>query len=98
MAIVQEEAVVNDDVFLAIKAKIDEKLAAAAPNAGIAMGSDLYSEFKERSLLTMEKFIWLGFSDSQLFADRVPAYRRTHFVHEDFDLCATGFHVGRRET
>ena len=60
------------------------------------MGSNLYSEFKVRGLLRMEKFIWPGVSHSQLFSDHVPTYRRTHFVHEEFSLRFAEFQVGRK--
>ena len=60
------------------------------------MGSDLYSEFKVRGLLRMEMFIWFRVSHSQLFSNRVPTYRRTHFVHEDFILWSAEFQVGMK--
>ena len=60
------------------------------------MGSDLYSEFKVCGLLRMEMFIWFRVSHSQLFSNRVPTYRRTHFVHEDFSLRSAEFQVGMK--
>ena len=84
----------DDRKFRPIKERIDELLSRAPQNAGLALGSELYAEFKARQLLAMETFIWLGVSHAQLFSDHVPAYRGSHFVHEDFGLGPLEFKVG----
>jgi hypothetical protein len=86
----------KDADFQCIKDQKNDQPAKAALNAGVAIGSDLYSEFKVLGLLMIEMFIWLGVSHSQLFSDRVQTYRRTHFVHEDFILWSAEFQVGMK--
>lgn len=81
----------TDDKLLEIKDKLDTVLAGVGPNMGIAFGTELFAEFRQRGWLKMEVFGMLGTS---VFAEKVPAYNRTHFAFPNWEIPDYTFKVG----
>jgi hypothetical protein len=81
----------TDKKLLEIKEGLDAALANEGPNVGIAFGTSLFDEFRQRGWLKMEEFGMLGTS---VFAEKVPAYNRTHFAFPNWDLPEFAFKVG----
>lgn len=79
------------DQFEAIKAELDRQLVGTPPNVGIAFGVELFDEFRKRSWFTLENFSVLGTSS---FSEKLPAYKRSHFVFPSWDLDDLEFKVG----
>jgi len=73
---------------------LDKELASAAPNTGIAFGDELFTEFRKRGWLTLEKFGVLGTS---LFAIDVPAYNKSHFDFQSWSIGNLEYQVGKPE-
>jgi hypothetical protein len=82
------------DQFEAMKAELDKQLQSAAPNVGVAFGVELFDEFRRRGWFTLEDFGVLGTS---IFSGKLPAYRRTHFAFQSWDLSELEFRVGKSE-
>lgn len=79
------------DTFEIIKRELDKQLEVAVPNVGIAFGVELFDEFRNRGWFTLEVF---GVLDTTLFAERVPAYNKTHFVFLSWGIPDREFIVG----
>ena len=73
------------------KVELDRQLEGAPVNVGIAFGIELFSEFKNRGWFTLETFGYLG---TTLFAEQVPAYKKTHFVFPSWGIRDLEFRVG----
>jgi hypothetical protein len=59
-----------------LKAKLDKDLESVDSNDGILFGEELFAEFKNCGWLTLEIF---GIFGASSFAEKVPAYAKTHF-------------------
>ena len=59
-----------------LKAKLDKDLESVDTNVGILFGEELFAEFKNCGWLTLEIF---GIFGASSFAEKVPAYAKTHF-------------------
>jgi len=79
------------DTFEIIKLELDKQLEVAVPNVGIAFGVELFDEFRKRGWFTLEVFGTLG---TTLFAERVPAYDKTHFAFPSWGISDREFIVG----
>lgn len=73
------------------KAELDKQLENAPANVGIAFGTQLFNEFRNRGWFTLETFGALG---TTLFAEQVPAYKKTHFVFPSWGIQETEFKIG----
>jgi hypothetical protein len=82
---------ISVDQFDQIKAALDKQLESASPNVGIAFGVELFNEFKKREWFTLETFGALG---SLFGAHQVPAYNKTHFVFQTWNIEDLEFKVG----
>ena len=82
------------DQFELIKAELDKQLEGASPNVGIAFGTELFNEFRNRGWFTLEVFGVLG---TMLFPERVPAYKETHFVFPSRGIQDLEFKVGKSQ-
>jgi len=80
------------DPFETIKAELDKQLKDAPLNVGIVFGTELFNEFRKRNWFTLEEFGVLG---TTLFAMRLPAYEKTHFVFSSWDIPDLKFKVGK---
>ena len=74
------------------KADLDKALADLSPKAVILFGLELFRDFRERGWLTTETF---GAEGTTLFAEKVPAYNRTHLVVATWDVPDCEFRVPR---
>lgn len=81
------------DKFDLIRADLDVQLHNLSPNVGIAFGSELFNEFRNRGWFTLEKFGVLG---TTLFTDQLllPAYQRSHCVFLSWAIDDLKFQVG----
>ncbi len=77
-----------------IRQELDQQLGSAPPNVGIAFGTELFNEFKQRGWLTLETF---GVFGTTLFAGKVPAYGKTHFAFPTWGIQVLEFRVGKSE-
>lgn len=82
------------DKFETIKAQLDKQLDGAGANVGIAFGVELFEEFRTRGWFSLELFSALG---TMLFAEQVPAYKKTHFVFPSWGIQSLEFRVGRSQ-
>jgi hypothetical protein len=82
----------DDAALNQVKADLDSALANASPKAVILFGAELFRAFHERGWLTVETF---GAEGTTLFAERVPAYNRTHLVIYTWDVPNYEFRVGK---
>lgn len=73
------------------KAELDKLLENAPANVGIAFGTELFNEFRNRGWFTLETFGALG---TTLFAELVPAYKKTHFVFPSWGIQEAEFKIG----
>jgi len=72
-------------------ARLDAELEGVGQHVGIAVGSDLFRAMREAGKLTLETGGAVG---TLLFSCKLPAYHRTHYVFETWDLGPTEFRVG----
>lgn len=72
------------------KTELDKQLESASPNVGIVFGTELFNEFRKRGWFTLEVFGALG---TTLFAEQVPAYKKTHFVFPSWGIKDLEFKV-----
>lgn len=82
------------DRYEQIKAELEKQLAGASPSVGIAFGTELFNEFRKRGWFTLEVFGVLG---TTLFAERLPAYNKSHFVFPSWDIQDLEFKVGKSQ-
>ena len=80
-----------DDAFRSLRERLNVALQKAEANIGVALSPTLYREFRDRGIIEMSNFDMLR---NSIGISRLPAYQRTHFVCEDFDLAETSFRVG----
>lgn len=80
------------DHFDQVKLELDKELVSVTPDTGIAFGDELFTEFRKRGWLTIEKFGALGTS---LFAIDVPAYNKTHFAFQSWGIGNLEYRVGK---
>jgi hypothetical protein len=82
------------DRFEIIKTELDMQLEDAPANVGIAFGTEIFNEFRKRNWITLEKFGVLG---TTLFAQKLPAYKKTHFIFSSWDIPDFEFKVGKSQ-
>lgn len=80
------------DQFENLKAALDKELQNTSDNVGIAFGTELFNEFKNRGWFTLETFSVLG---TTLFSEQLPAYNKTHFVFSSWGINDLEFKVGQ---
>lgn len=81
----------DDATFRSVRERLDLALKTADANIGVSLSPTLYREFKDRGYIQMVNFHLLA---RTVGINRLPAYRTTHFVSEDFDLSESEFRVG----
>jgi hypothetical protein len=84
--------VTSMDNFEQKKTELNKELESAASNVGIKFGPELFKEFVRRGWFTLETFGVLG---TLLFAEKVPAYQKTHIVFQSWDIQDHEFKVGK---
>lgn len=80
----------NDADVVRAKADLDKALSGRAPNNAVLFGEELFKEFRDRQWFTLETFGLLG---TNLFAEKVPAYAKTHYAFMTWDVPPTEFRV-----
>lgn len=81
-----------DDALIGqIKGSLDKELDGVRPRMGIAFGTDLFREFRERGWITFEN-LGLGHLG---FSDPIPMYSKTHFAICIWDVPETEYRIGR---
>jgi len=81
----------DDSSAEAIKINLDRQLAAVGDQVGIAFGTKIFDDFRRRGWITLETFGILG---TTLFATKLPAHQKTHYVFATWDIPEYDFKVG----
>ena len=81
----------DSDELVQIRQRLDRELEGRNECVGIAFGLELYSEFINNDLITLEENGLASFG----IDDPAPAYRRTHFAFAMFGLLDREFRIGR---
>jgi hypothetical protein len=74
-----------------LKAKLDKDLEFVDLNVGILFGEELFAEFKNRGWLTFETF---GIFGTSSFAEKLPAYAKTHYSLPSWSIGSWEHKVG----
>ncbi len=75
----------------AIRQQLDDELAGRDANVGIAFGAELFEQFRSNGWFTLET---MGVVGSFFLGARLPAYRRTHFVFQTWDIAPGEYRIG----